>query len=35
MLALYLLGPNVKRELDVYWAKIKKTRLNDYKQTQG
>jgi AGCS family alanine or glycine:cation symporter len=23
MLALYLLGPNVKRELDVYWAKLK------------
>ena len=23
MLALYLLGPNVKRELDTYWAKLK------------
>jgi len=23
MLALYLLGPNVKRELDAYWAKLK------------
>ena len=23
MLALYLLGPDVKRELDVYWAKLK------------
>ena len=23
MLALYLLGPNVKRKLDVYWAKLK------------
>ena len=23
MLALYLLGPTVKRELDDYWAKLK------------
>jgi len=23
MLALYLLGPDVKRELDAYWAKLK------------
>jgi AGCS family alanine or glycine:cation symporter len=23
MLALYLLGPKVKRELDAYWAKLK------------
>ena len=28
MLALYLLGPNVKRELDAYWAKLK-TRSSD------
>ena len=28
MLALYLLGPNVKRELDTYWAKLK-TRSSD------
>jgi AGCS family alanine or glycine:cation symporter len=23
MLALYLLGPKVRRELDAYWAKLK------------